>query len=206
MQESSQYYIYAFTPNGTRYTIAMVQIQTQPTALAFNSSGDLFVAVGGQPDDGDFQNPLPAGIYEIMPSSTVGFSTQSYFASGVVAGALAFNSSGDLFVATGGTIDEFTPNGTQSTFASFASGVRVGALSFNSSGDLFVAAANNIYEFTPNGTRSTFASGVGAYCAGVRPRASRATIPVEFPSHGKLEQFGQLDGWNTEWRRCRGCV
>ena len=146
-------YIYEFKPNGTRSTFASGLYA--PAALAFNSSGDLFVAGdsavnGGPPDQGY--------IYEFTPNGT-----QSTFASGLVDGpvALAFSSSGDLFVGAGNNIYEYTPNGTQSTFASVND---VGGLAFNSSGDLFASNGvypADIYEFTPNGTRSTFASTAG---------------------------------------------
>jgi DNA-binding beta-propeller fold protein YncE len=73
---------------------------------------------------------------------------------------LAFNSAGNLFEADygSGTIYEFTPGGTKSTFASGLNGP-IG-LAFNSAGDLFEAdyGSGNIYEFTPGGVRSTFAS------------------------------------------------
>ena len=59
-----------------------------------------------------------------------------------------------------GDIYEYTPNGTQSTFASGLN--KADKLAFNSIGDLFVADqySDNIYKFTPNGTRSTFAAGL----------------------------------------------
>jgi glucose/arabinose dehydrogenase len=77
---------------------------------------------------------------------------------------LAFNSSGDLFVAdeTAGNIYEYTPNGTQSTFATGLD--HPFGLAFNSSGNLFEADSYSatIYEFTANGTKSTFATGLSA--------------------------------------------
>ncbi len=88
------------------------------------------------------------------------------------AGAVMLMTSGasaqNLLVAnyTTGDIYEYTPGGTQSTFASgMANPV---GLAFNSTGDLFVGnSANNgggefgnITEITPGGTQSTFASGI----------------------------------------------
>src|SRR5208282_4507782 len=68
----------------------------------------------------------------------------------------------NLFVANlgSGTINEFTPDGVESTFASGLSGPD--ALAFNSAGDLFEAdvGSGNIYEFTPGGAQSAFASGL----------------------------------------------
>lgn len=90
----------------------------------------------------------------------------------VFAGAVLLMASGtmaqNLFVANASTdtIDEFTPGGVQSTFAS---GMNYPfGIAFNRAGDLFVAntadnavpAAGNITEIAPNGTQSTFASGL----------------------------------------------
>ncbi len=61
-----------------------------------------------------------------------------------------------------GNIDEFTPNGVRSTFAS-GSIYPVG-LAFDEAGNLFVGWANAgsgaVYKFTPAGVRTTFASGL----------------------------------------------
>jgi hypothetical protein len=62
--------------------------------------------------------------------------------------------------AWSGSIYEFTPDGTRSTFAS---GLNTSAgLAFDSTGNLFEAdwGSGNIYKFTPAGMRSTFASGL----------------------------------------------
>ena len=57
-----------------------------------------------------------------------------------------------------GVIFEFTPDGTQSTFASGLSNPQ--GLVFDSSGNLFVADSGVIYKFSPDGVRTTFASGL----------------------------------------------
>ena len=65
----------------------------------------------------------------------------------------------NLFVAdSNGTINEFTPGGVQSTFATGLSAPW--PLAFNSAGNLFESdsQSGHIYEFTPGGVRSTFAS------------------------------------------------
>src|SRR6266566_5230869 len=62
-----------------------------------------------------------------------------------------------------GSIDEFTPNGVRSTFAS---GLNIPfGLAFDKSGNLFVAVdETTIYKFTPTGARATFATvQLGAY-------------------------------------------
>ncbi len=63
-----------------------------------------------------------------------------------------------------GNIDEFTPNGVQSTFASGLNDPF--GLAFDKSGNLFVsdfvadAGSGAVYKFTPAGVRTTFASGI----------------------------------------------
>ena len=67
----------------------------------------------------------------------------------------------NLFVSdTDGNINEYTPGGVQSTFAT---GLETPlGLACNSAGDLFAAddGSDNIYEYTPGGVRSTFATGL----------------------------------------------
>lgn len=63
----------------------------------------------------------------------------------------------NLFVADGGNIYEYTPDGARSTFAT---NTGAQACAFNSAGDLFVGASREIDEFKPDGTRSVFASGL----------------------------------------------
>ena len=78
-----------------------------------------------------------------------------------VAAQRTYASPGDLYESDGsGNIYEFTPGGTQSTFASGLN--QPFGLAFDSGGNLFEADqfSDNIYEFTPGGTRSTFASGL----------------------------------------------
>jgi sugar lactone lactonase YvrE len=201
--------VYEFTPNGVRSTIVSGGTAPggigQPTGLAIDTAGDIFVACGG----------INNSIYEFTPGGV-----QSTFASGLLGPqGLAFNSAGDLFEADGGTgnIYEFTPGGVKTTYATlnhpdflafdskdnlfvstayfgngiveitpagtqstFASGMKNPAgLAFNSDEDLFVADANSgyIYEFTTDGQRSTFASvsGFGLAFQGV-------TLPVPEPS------------------------
>jgi hypothetical protein len=76
---------------------------TEPSALAFNSAGDLFVS-----ENDSIIEFTPAGV-------------ESTFASGLdYPFGLAFNSAGDLFEADygSGNVYDFTPGGVESTFAS----------------------------------------------------------------------------------------
>jgi len=72
----------------------------------------------------------------------------------------------NLFVsAGGGNILEYTPGGSQSTFASsygYPQNAYPEGLAFDNAGNLFVAdeLEGNILEFTPGGQETTFASGL----------------------------------------------
>jgi len=70
----------------------------------------------------------------------------------------------NLFVSdwSSDEIYEYTPDGTQSPFASELAAPE--DLAFNSAGDLFEAdeVSGYIYEFTPGGAESTFASGLSS--------------------------------------------
>jgi hypothetical protein len=75
---------------------------------------------------------------------------------------LAIDSSGDVFETDYGSssINEFTPGGMKTTFAS---GLPLPfSLAFNNAGDLFeVGWGGTINEFTPGGVQSVFANGPG---------------------------------------------
>lgn len=95
-------------------------------------------------------------IVEFTPKGVV-----STFASDPLVAGLAFDKSGNLFVADDGSgaVYKFTPAGVRTTFASGLPTLpaRVG-LAFDSAGNLFVAAGVTIYKFTPTGARTTFAT------------------------------------------------
>ena len=104
----------------------MAAALNEPTGLAFNSAGDLFVA---NQSDGTIVKITPGGV-------------QSTFASGLnYIEGLAFNSAGDLFASQIGaseSILEFTPGGVKSTFATGLPSAF--GLAFNSTGNLFMVS------------------------------------------------------------------
>ena len=139
--------VFSIQPNGT-INPPIISGLEDPFALAFDSSGDLFIGA-------------EARIIEITPGGT-----QSTFASGMATSALAFNNAGDLFAGVGSNIVEITPDGIKTTFATLGLQQDVRALAFNSAGDLFAAESalgmGAIFEYTPGGTRSTFAASISA--------------------------------------------
>ena len=126
--------------------------------------GALSLVCSSAPAQNLFVSSDAAGgnIYELDPNGV-----QSTFASGL-AGTLAFDKAGNLFVSDRGNIYKITPNGVRSTFASELAG----ALAVDSAGNLFVTTgyrddfgfpingSGKIYKLTPNGLRTTFASGL----------------------------------------------
>jgi sugar lactone lactonase YvrE len=69
---------------------------------------------------------------------------------------------GDIYVSEdNGNIERFTPDGTESTFATGLGDVQ--GMAVDPLGNVFAAdrSTGTIYKFTPGGTRTTFASGFG---------------------------------------------
>ena len=206
--------IYQFTPNGAR--IPFASGLSNPSGLAFDKNGNLFVSVGDNSGSyiykfttngvqstfaSGLSNPNPSGLAfdkngnlfvadgsgNIYQFTTNG--VQSTFASGLNPNALAFNKNGNLFVADySGNIYEFTTNGVQSTFASGLN-LNFNALAFDKNGNLFVAdGSGNIYQFTTNGAQSTFASGVDTFDLGGLTFDKNGNLFVSYGS-GYIYQF-----------------
>jgi sugar lactone lactonase YvrE/tetratricopeptide (TPR) repeat protein len=123
-----------------------------PTALAFDHSGNLFVA-----------DHAAETIFKFTPDGT-----KSVFVSGVRlsdGNGLACDAGDNLFVLSpsgeyhvSGTILKFSPDGSRSTFAT---GVGLPySLAIDPSGNLFVSDwdTGSIYKLSPKGEKSTFAT------------------------------------------------
>src|SRR5262245_24942293 len=133
------------------YAAAGVDLNN-PTALAFDRSGNLFVA-----------DHAAQTIFKFTPDGT-----RSVFVTGIRlsdGNGLAFDGADNLFVLSpsgeyhvSGAILKFSPDGTQSTFAT---GVGLPySLAIDPSGNLFVSDwdTGSIYKLTPKGEKSTFAT------------------------------------------------
>jgi sugar lactone lactonase YvrE len=96
----------------------------------------------------------------------------------------------NLFATDHRNIDEFTPNGVQSTFA-FGFNNPLG-LAFDRAGNLFVADTGNytgtgaVYKFTPAGVRTTFASGLNFPFALAFDRQGNLFVAAE---EGAIDKF-----------------
>lgn len=141
--------IYKITRSGVQTTFATGLIT--PYAMAFNRAGNLFVS--------DYSADR---VYQFTPS---GAQSTFFDFGGLTAAGLAVDSGGNVFVGTyygmyNGAVNEITPAGMLSTFASglyYPDG-----LAFDNAGDLFESnyGTDSIYEFTPDGVQTTFASGL----------------------------------------------
>lgn len=133
------------------YSAAEVELNN-PTGLAFDHSGNLFVA-----------DHAAQTIFKFAPDGT-----RSVFVTGIRlsdGNGLAFDTADNLFVLSpsgeyhvGGTILKFSPDGTRSTFAT---GVGLPySLAIDPLGNLFVSDwdTGSIYKLTPKGDKSTFAT------------------------------------------------
>ena len=169
--------IYKFTAAGVRSTFASGL--DLPTALGFDSAGNLFVA---DVRTAIRDRTLGGAIYKFTAAGV-----RTTFASGLTnPEALAFDNVGNLFVSDPnpgpGNIYKFTPNGNRSVFASGFNWA--GSLACDSAGNLFVAdsPAYAIYKFTPTGVRSTFAATDGVNLLAFQP------IPTT-SSSGRLQNI-----------------
>jgi sugar lactone lactonase YvrE len=115
-------------------------------ADTYAAAGDLYQA-----------SPQFASIFKYTPAG----GTPTNFVSGIsgMAGRIAFNRAGELFVGDANGILKVSPAGTKSTFAT---GVKVNGIRCDAAGNVFVSdgTSRSIIKITPAGVKSTFAPAV----------------------------------------------
>jgi len=126
-----------------RIALATAGLVLSTTYMLCAAAGDLYT-----------MDETGGPIVRISPDGT-----KTTFASGVgsTSSGMAFDRSGNLYVAAGSNVLKFNPNGNQSTFATGLS--TPAALAVDANGNLFVADRGNhsIFKFSPDGTKSVFA-------------------------------------------------
>ncbi len=119
------------------------------TGLAFDSSGNLYVAENGSDQ---ISKVTPGGVASLFATLPGGSNPQG----------LAFDSSGNLYAAdvTSNQISKITPGGTVSLFATLPGGSNPFGLAFDTSGNLYAANAttDTISKITSGGVVSLFAT------------------------------------------------
>src|SRR5439155_11311165 len=100
------------------------------------------------------------------------------------------DSTGNLFAtSSSNVILKFTPDGTQSTFATTVREPNPCPLAFDSAGNLFVGINDTIYKYAPDGTQTIFAIGING---GVTALAFEPT-PHCTPAPSGLVSWWPLD-------------
>ena len=126
-----------FVPGSTTASVTLKGLDS-PLGLAFDSSGDLFVANFGG-----------STVSEFAPGATVPTATLTGLNAPI---ALAFDANGNLYVANlnGNTVSKFAPGSTIPT-ATLTGLSEPAALEFGPNGNLYVVnrTGNTVSEFTP---------------------------------------------------------
>jgi sugar lactone lactonase YvrE len=144
--------IHTVTPAGSITATFTSPLLQHPNGLAFDKSGNLFVA-----------NDAAHTITKTTPQGVA-----KTFASDIDHPiGLAFDGDGNLYAssATLARITKITPDGTKSTFGVFPPQVNAYGIgvAFDEAGMLYAAASSGeVYRFAPGGTRSLFVSGLNS--------------------------------------------
>jgi len=180
--------VYTFTPPGPKTNYATLPSFTNPEGLVFDTSGNLFVAGGGD-------------VSKINPGGTV-----SLFATlpGFGGYGMVIDAGNNLYVAGAASLEikKITPGGNVSTYATLASGST--GMAIDSIGNLYVVGGDNKIKkiAVGGGVVSTYATLPGnnnyglAFDSAGYLYASDITFTTLFkvpPGGGSYTNFGTLD-------------
>ncbi|MEJ0088451.1 MAG: hypothetical protein WDM80_01625 [Limisphaerales bacterium] len=180
--------VYAFTPPGPKTNFATLPSFTNPEGLVFDTSGNLFVAGGGN-------------VSKITPNGTVSpFATLPGFGGY----GMVIDASNNLYVAGAASLEikRITPGGTVSTYATLASGST--GLAIDGTGNLYVVGGGYTVKkiLAGGGTASDYVTLPGnnnyglAFDSAGYLYASDITSTTLFkipPGGGSYSNFGTLD-------------
>ncbi len=193
------------TGNGSQATAAEFE---QPSALAFDSSGDLYIADAGA---NVVREVLTTGVVQAFAGNGTAGSTgntgRATAAELNAPKALAFDNAGNLYIADSGSseVRKVTPAGV---ISQFTSGLGPDGLAFDAAGNLYVAYLNynQVVQVTPDGvSHSNFAgNGTANYMGDGGPASS---AEVDNPYGLFVDTSGDLiiaDASNNRVRMVKG--
>ncbi len=179
--------IATFTPPGPKTNFATLPFGTNPEGLVFDTSGNLFVAGGG-----NVTKITPGGTVSLvatLPSSAGGY-------------GMTIDSNNNLYVADSflGQISKITPGGVVSNYKTMSGPLD---LTFDAIGNLYVVVSGSIQVIAPGGgTVSTYAAlpghvntyGLAFDTAGYLyvPELTSTTLLKIAPGGGSYTNFGTL--------------
>ena len=133
--------VFKYTPPGPKTLFATLPVFTSPQGLAFDTSGNLFVAGGG-----NVSKITPAGVVSLFANLPPG-SFGGY--------GMAIDAGNNLYVAGAATVQivRITPAGTVSIYATLAGGST--GLAIDSIGNLYAVGGNTVKKIPAGGGAAT---------------------------------------------------
>lgn len=182
------------SPGGTVSTFATVA--GNPTGMAFDTSGNLFVATSG----GAQLNA--SNIFKITPNGTV-----TTYATGLSKlSGLAFDANGNLFVSSeNGQVYTVSSTGVAQSFATVPGDAE--GLAFDTSGTLYCAVleAEPIEKISPTGVETPFVSPSNAVSALAFDRAGNLYASNDYNAVNMIAPDGTVSTYATGFSQS-GCL
>lgn len=185
-----------FAPDGTKTTFATGLMNA--SGLAFDHKGNLLVSDAGS-----------LSIFRFAPDGT-----KKAYMTEASSSAMAFDSTDNFYIAQGGSVYKFTPDGVKSTFASGLGTAR--DIAIDGTGNVFVLESSSdlrasVEKFGPGGEKYPFlfeirlqnAAGLAldaagnVYLAGVTPKDTGHAV-LKFTPDGQQSTFAEAPDANTQ--------